>query len=122
MIDLNRKRVFVRTQEEYESVLRIARFQGFSWCRSENSERLIPLKITLPNVLNFHDNKTVSYSSDEKTYDASEIVEDEKMLREAIAHVKYFANNKDRMSLTDKTVDSMLLLADSVENQLEEVK
>lgn len=39
-----------------------------------------------------------------------------------MAHVKYFANNKDRMSLTDKVIESMLLLANTVESQLEEVK
>ena len=49
-------------------------------------------------------------------------MEDEKKLREAIAHVKYFANNKDRMSLTDKVIESILLLADTVETQIEEVK
>ena len=36
--------------------------------------------------------------------------------------VKYFENNKDRMSLTDKIIESMLLLADTVESQMEEVK
>ena len=55
-------------------------------------------------------------------YESSEIVTCEKKLEEAIAHVKYFANNKDRMSLTDKVIESMLLLADAVESQLEEVK
>lgn len=45
-----------------------------------------------------------------------------KKLEEAMAHVKYFANNKDRMSLTDKVIESMLLLANTVESQLEEVK
>lgn len=39
-----------------------------------------------------------------------------------IAHVKYFADNKYRMSLTDKVIESMLLLANTVESQLEEVK
>lgn len=63
-----------------------------------------------------------SYKSDKKLWEASDVIEDEKKLREAIAHVKYFANNKYRMSLTDKVIESMLLLANATESQLEEVK
>lgn len=121
MINLVGKSVFVRTQSEYLSVLKMAKLQGFTWARLNN---LSPIKIPIPNILNFYgDGKAVTYSSDsEPLYEASEIIEDEQKLREAIAHVKYFANNKDRMSLTDKVVDSMLLLANTVESQLEEVK
>lgn len=120
MNNLAEKSVFVRTEEEYKSLLRIGKLQGFVWARGNN---LNPIDIPFPNMLNFHCNKTVTYRSDEKTlYAASDMIEDEKKLREAIAHVRYFADNKDRMSLTDKVIDSMLLLADSVENQLEEVK
>mgnify|MGYP004514734423 FL=1 len=120
MIDLTGKSVFVKTQEEYSKVLRIAKLQGFKWTRGNH---LNAIDIPLPNMLNFYSERIVTYSSDEqKIYDAIEIVADEKKLEEAIAHVKYFANNKDRMSLTDKVIESMLLLADTVESQMEEVK
>lgn len=121
MINLTGKSVFVKTQEEYLSVLRIAKFQGFTWARGNH---LNPIKIPFPNILNFYSSKVVTYRNDEKKtlYEASEIVTCEKKLEEAIAHVKYFANNKDRMSLTDKVIESMLLLADTVESQMEEVK
>ena len=120
MIDLTGKSVFVRTQEEYSKVLRIAKLQGFRWARGKH---LNAIDIPLPNMLNFYDERIVTYSSDErKMYEASEIVACEKKLEEAMAHVKYFANNKDRMSLTDKVIESMLLLANTVESQLEEVK
>lgn len=120
MIDLTGKNVFVRTREEYSKVLRIAKLQGFRWARGKH---LNAIDIPLPNMLNFHDERIVTYSSDErKMYEASEIVTCEKKLEEAMAHVKYFANNKDRMSLTDKVIESMLLLADTVESQMEEVK
>ena len=116
MIDLTGKSVFVRTQEEYSKVLRIAKLQGFRWARGKH---LNAIDISLPNMLNFHDERIVTYSSDErKMYEASEIVTCEKKLEEAMAHVKYFANNKDRMSLTDKVIESMLLLADTVESQI----
>ena len=73
--------------------------------------------------MNFYDDKNVTYRSDEKTlYEASEIVEYGEKLEEAIAHVKYFVDNKDRMSLTDKGIESMLLLVNVVESQMEEVK
>lgn len=120
MIDLTGKSVFVRTQEEYSKVLRIAKLQGFRWARGKH---LNAIDIPLPNMLNFYDERIVTYRSDErKMYEASEIVACEKKLEEAMAHVKYFANNKDRMSLTDKVIESMLLLANTVESQLEEVK
>ena len=102
------------------SVLKIARLQGFVWARENH---LNPIEIPFPNILNFYNGKDVTYRDVEKTlYEASEIIEDEEKIKEAIAHVKYFANNKDRMSLTDKIIESMLLLADTVESQMEEVK
>lgn len=120
MIDLTGKSVFVKTQEEYSKILRIARLQGFKWSRGNH---LNVIDIPLPNMLNFRDERIVTYSSDErKMYEASEIVACEEKIKEAIAHVKYFADNKYRMSLTDKVIESMLLLADAVESQMEEVK
>ena len=121
MIDLTGKSVFVRTQEEYESVLKMAKLQGFTWGEENN---LRPIKTVFPNLLKFYGSKIVTfYCSERETIkEASEIVEDEEKIKEAIAHVKYFANNKDRMSLTDKFIESMLLLADTVESQMEEVK
>ena len=120
MINLTGKSVFVRTQEEYSKVLRIAKLQGFKWTRGNH---LNAIDIPLPNMLNFYDERIVTYNSkDKKLYDAHEIVAYEEKINEAIAHVKYFANNKDRMSLTDKVIVSMLLLADAVESQMEEAK
>lgn len=113
------KSVFVRTQEEYESLLKMAKLQRFTW---SNSRNLNLINIPIPNVLNFYNDKTITYKSDKKLWEASDVIEDEKKLREAIAHVKYFANNKYRMSLTDKVIESMLLLANATESQLEEVK
>lgn len=120
MIDLTGKSVFVKTQEEYLSVLKMAKLQKFTWA-TEND--LDPIEIPFPNTLNFYDSKIVTYSYNKKTlYEASEIVVCVEKIEEAIAHVKYFANNKDRMSLTDKVIESMLLLADTVESQMKEVK
>lgn len=111
--------MFVKTQEEYSKILRIARLQGFKWA---GGNHLNVIDIPLPNMLNFYADKSVTYNGDEKLLDASEIVEDKIKLKEAIAHVKYFSDNKNRMDLTDKVIDSMLLLANTVESQIEEVK
>lgn len=120
MIDLTGKSVFVKTQEEYSKILRIARLQGFKWA---GGNHLNVIDIPFPNILNFYDDKNVTYRNEEKTlYEVSEIVEDGEKLEEAIVYVKYFANNKDRMSLTDKVIESMLLLVNTVESQMKEMR
>lgn len=119
MIDLTGKSVFVKTQEEYLSVLRIAKIQGFTWARGNH---LNPIEIPFPNILNFYSSKVVTYRDDEKTmYEASEIVEDEEKLKDAISLVRTFVKNPDR-TLIDSLIKSLKLLADAVESQIEEVK
>lgn len=120
MIDLIGKSVFVKTQEEYLSILKIAKLQGFTWASGNN---LNPIKIPFPNILNFYDNKIVTYSGDERTlYEASEIVEDEEKIKDAINLVRTFAKSPDRTALTDTFIESLKLLTDTVESQMEEVK
>ena len=120
MINLTGKSVFVKTQEEYLSVLKMAKLQGFTWIRENN---LSPIKIPFPNVLNFYDDKNVAYRNKERTlYEASEVVEDEEKIKDAISLVRTFVKNPDRTALTDSFIDSLKLLADTVESQMEEVK
>lgn len=120
MIDLTGKSVFVRTHKEYLSVLKIAKFQGFTWAIENH---LNPIEIPFPNILIFHNSKIVTYRDDEKTlYEASEIVEDEEKIKDAISLVRTFAKYPDRTALTDAFVKSLKLLADTVEIQLGEVK
>ena len=72
MINLTGKSVFVKTQEEYLSVLKIAKLQGFTWARENHLNHIV---IPLPNILNFYDSKIVTYSYVEKTlYEASELL------------------------------------------------
>lgn len=120
MIDLTGKNVFVRTREEYLSVLKIARFQGFTW---ERENHLNPIEIPFPNILNFYDGKIVTYKNVEKTlYEASEIIEDEEKIKDAVNLVRTFTKYPDRTALTDSFIKSLKLLADTVESQMEEVK
>ena len=120
MINLTGKSVFVKTQEEYLSVLKIARLQGFIWARENH---LNPIEIPFPNILNFYNGKDVTYRDAEKTlYEASEIIEDEEKIKDAVKLVRTFAKYPDRTTLTDTFIESLKLLADTVESQMEEVK
>lgn len=113
MINLTGKSVFVKTQEEYLSVLKIARLQGFTWARRNN---LRPIEIPFPNILNFYDCKNVTCRDFKKTlYEASEIIEDEERIKDAVNLVRAFAKNPDRTALTDIFIESLKLLADTVE-------
>lgn len=120
MINLTGKSVFVKTQEEYLSVLKMAKLQGFTWARGN---RLNHIEIPLPNILNFYDNKNVAYNYSEKTlHEASEIVEDEERIKDAVNLVRTFTECPDRTALTESFIKSLELLADAVESQMEEVK
>ena len=120
MINLTGKSVFVKTQEEYENILNIARLQGFD--KWSDKVSLSSRNIKLPNILFFKDNKTVAYWSDKGTFEASEIIENEEKIKDAINLVRAFAKNPDRTALTDSFIESLKLLADNVESQMEEVK
>ena len=120
MINLTGKSVFVKTQEEYLSVLKIARFQGFTWARENH---LNPIEIPFPNILNFYDGKNVTYRDVEKTlYEAPEIVEDGEEIADAVNLVRAFTKSPDKTVLTDSFIESLKLLVDIVESQMEEVK
>lgn len=120
MIDLTGKSVFVKTQEEYLSVLKMAKLQGFTWARENHLNHIV---IPLPNILNFYDDKTVTCRNSKKTlYEASEIIEDEGKIKDAVNLVRAFAKCPDRTALTESFIESLKLLADTVESQMKEVK
>lgn len=120
MINLTGKKVFVKTQEEYLSVLKMARLQGFTWAIENH---LNPIEIPFPNILNFYESKDATYSYTEKTlYEASEIVEDEEKIKDAVKLVRAFAKCPDTAALTDSFIKSLELLANIVESQMKEVK
>ena len=120
MINLTGKSVFVRTQEEYLSVLKIAKFYGFTWA---NENHLNHIEIPFPNILNFYDSKVVTYRYAEKTlYEASEIIKDEERINDAVNAVRTFTKCPYKTALTDSFIKSLKLLTDAVESQMEEVK
>ena len=121
MINLTGKNVFVKTQEEYLSVLKMAKLQGFTWARENH---LNPIVIPFPNILNFYSSKMVTCrDNDERILcEASEIVEDEEKIKDAVSLIRTFTKNPDRTALTGSFINSLKLLADTVESQMEEVK
>lgn len=120
MIDLTGKSVFVKTQEEYLSALKIAKLQGFTWARVNH---LNPVEIPIPNILNFYSSKMVTCRDNERILcEASEIIEDEEKIKDAISLVRTFAKCPDTAALTDSFIKSLELLANIVESQMEEVK
>lgn len=120
MINLTGKSVFVKTQEEYLGVLKMAKLQGFTWARENHLNHIV---IPFPNILKFYDSKIVTYSYVEKIlYEASEIVKYEERLKDAVNLVRTFTKNPDRTALTDSFIKSLELLAGTVESQMEEVK
>lgn len=120
MINLTGKSVFVKTQEEYENILNIARLQDFD--KWSDKVSLSSRNIKLPNILIFKDNGTVAYWSDKGVLEASEIIEDEEKIKDAVKLVRAFTKYPDRTALTDSFIKSLKLLADTVESQMEEVK
>ena len=54
--------MFVKTQEEYLSVLKMAKLQGFTWARVNH---LNPVEIPIPNILNFYSSKMVTCRDNE---------------------------------------------------------
>lgn len=98
----------------------MARLQGFTWSGGND---LKPIKIVLPSIVNFYSTKTATYRDDEKVLiKASEIVDDEKALKDAISIVRTFTKDPGRTQLSEKFLKSLKLLANTVENQLEEVE
>lgn len=127
MIDLSNKCVLVRTQEEYESVLKEARRQGYRWCGGKEAYPYPFEERQIPDILKFYkENKELtrnaSLASGYELVEASDVVIDEKKLADAVSLVRAFAKYPDRTALTDTFIKSLKLLADIVESQMEKVK
>ncbi len=127
MINLANKCVLVRTQEEYESVLKEARRQRYRWYGGKEAYPYPFEERQIPDILKFYkENKELTRNanlvSGYELVEASDVVIDEKKLADAVSLVRTFAKYPDRTALTDTFVKSLKLLADTVESQLEEVK
>ena len=127
MISLANKCVLVRTLEEYESILKIAKIQGYRWYGGKEPYPYPFEERQIPDILKFYkENKELTRNANlgqgYELVEVSDVVIDEKKLKDAISLVRTFAKYPDRTALTDTFIESLRLLADAVESQLEEVK
>lgn len=126
MINLANKYVLVRTHEEYENVLKVAKKQGYRWYGVKEAYPYPFEEQRIPDILKFCSNKELTKNASlEPGYElveASDVAEDEEKLKDAIRLVRTFTKNPSRTALTDTFIESLKLLADTVESQMEEVK
>lgn len=128
MINLANKCVLVRTQEEYESVLKVAKRQeGYRWYGGKEAYPYPFEEQQIPDILKFYEHnkeltRNASLASEYELVEAPDVVKDEKKLRDAVSLVREFARNPDRTALTDTFIEPLKLLTDAIESQIGEVK
>lgn len=126
MIDLEKKCVLVRTHEEYENVLKVAKEQGYRWYGVKEAYPYPFEEQRIPDILKFYSNKELarnaSLESGYELVEISEIFEDEEKIKDAVKLVRTFTKYPDRTALTDSFIKSLKLLADTVESQMEMLK
>ena len=126
MINLSNKCVLVRTVEEYESVLKEAKKQGYRWYGGKEAYPYPFEEQQIPDILKFYDNKELTRNASltlgYELVEASDLIENEKKLKDAVNLVRTFTKYPNRTALTDLFIKSLKLLADTVESQMEEVK
>lgn len=127
MMNLANKCVLVRTQEEYESVLKEAKRQGYKWYGGKGAYPYPFEEQQIPDILKFYEyNKEMTRNAGiapgYELVEASDIIVDRNKLEDAITLVRTFTKYPDRTALTDTFIESLKLLADTVEGQMEEVK
>lgn len=126
MINLANKCVLIRTHEEYENILKAAKQQGYRWYGGKEAYPYPFEEQQIPDILKFYSNKEIARNASlmpgYELVEASDVTEYEKKFKDAISLVRAFAKYPDRTALTDSFIQSLKLLADTVESQMEEVK
>lgn len=125
MIDLENKCVLVRTHEEYENVLKVAKKQGYRWYGVKEAYPYPFEEQRIPDILKFYNKELTRNASLTPGYElveTSDVIEDEEKIKDAISLVRTFAKYPDRTALTGSFIEALKLLANTVESQMEEVK
>lgn len=105
MIDLANKCVLIRTHEEYENILKVAKKQGYRWYGGKEVYPYPFEEQQIPDILKFYGNKELTRNA--SLAPGYELVE---------------ASDIDRTALADAFIESLKLLADTAESQMEEVE
>lgn len=127
MMNLANKCVLVRTAEEYESVLKEAKRQGYRWYGGKEAYPYPFESQQIPDILKFYGNnkemtRNAGLSNGYELVEATGIVEDEKKLKNAIIIARAFIKCPGRIALTESFFKSLKLLVNTVEDQMGEVK
>lgn len=124
MIDLANKCVLIRTYEEYENILKVAKKQGYRWYGGKEAYPYPFEEQQIPDILKFYSNKELTRNADlapgYELVKASDVIENEKKLKDTVNLVRTFAKHPDRTALTDSFIESLKLLVDTVESQMED--
>lgn len=126
MINLSNKCVLVRTQEEYESVLKEAKRQGYRWYGGKEAYPYPFEEQQIPDILKFYNDKymvrNASICPGYELIEVLDVIADRKELEDVISLVRTFVKCPDRIALTDTFIESLKLLTDTIESQMGEVK
>lgn len=126
MINLANKCVLVRTHEEYENILKVAKKQGYRWYGGKEVYPYPFEEQQIPDILKFYSNKELTRNArlapGYELVEASDVIEYEKKLKDIVSLARTFAKYPDRTALTDSFIQPLKLLADTAESQMEEVK
>lgn len=101
MIDLKNTYVVIRTQEEYENILKIAEKQGFHWYEEEDARPFV-FTFSFPYILHFRSDYIIGVIRKDlklnfinyKCYEASELIKEKELTaREFIKGFYKFCTN-----------------------------
>lgn len=126
-MNLANKCVLVRTAEEYESVLKEAKRQGYRWYGGKEAYPYPFESQQIPDILKFYGRnkemtRNAGLGNGYELVEATGIVEDEKKLKNAISIVRVFTKYPERVKLTESFLKSLKLLVNTIEDQMGEVK
>ncbi len=102
--------IFVKTQEEYEGILKMARRQGYSWSRK--TDHLEQRDIAIPNMLILEEDKTVSFYSFDKIHLASTILAEDERLKASLEEIERYINCPNKYRMNASFTASLMLLTD----------
>lgn len=115
MINLANKCVLVRTHEEYENILKVAKKQGYRWYGGKETYPYPFEEQQIPDILKFYSNKEVTRNASltlgYELVEASDVIEYEKKIKDAIKSYKDIGTPKELKELKENGAFAGLELA-----------
>lgn len=136
MIDLRNTYVVIRTQEEYENILKIAEKQGFHWYGEEDARPFV-FTFSFPYILHFKSDYIIGVIRkdlklnfiDYKCYEASELIKEKELTaREFIkgfykmsVNCKYLQCEKCKLGKDNTKCKRSLCISSNWKNNVDEL-